>query len=101
MLVAPILSPVAMDRMIFPALLLSALVSLSSLIKPVPEGHLKAPEHLFFVGELSAVESKCITQGRIKMHHVGRRFSRRISVVIARVKWLCAAKADVFSAGGC
>ena len=36
---------------------------------------------------VSAVESKCSTQGRIKMHHLGRLFSRWIWVVVARVKW--------------
>lgn len=45
---------------------------------------------------MSAVESKCITQGRIKMHHLGRRFFRWISVVVARVKWLWAAGAAFF-----
>ena len=50
---------------------------------------------------LSAVESKCITQGRIKMHHLGRRFSRWISVVVARVKWLLGGESRVFSAVGC
>jgi hypothetical protein len=48
------------------------------------------------LAEMSAVESKCITQGRIKMHHLGRRFSKWISVVVARVKWLWAARAAFF-----
>ena len=36
--------------------------------------------------KLSVVELKCITQGRIQMHHLGRRFSKWIWVVVARVK---------------
>ena len=51
--------------------------------------------------QMSAVESKCITQGRIKMHHLGRRFSKWISVVVARVKLVMGGESRVFSAGGC
>jgi len=49
---------------------------------------------------MSAVESKCITQGRIKMHHLGRRFSKWILVVVARVKLVMGGESRVFSAGG-
>ena len=49
--------------------------------------HFDIPQNIDALVLMSAVESKCITQGRIKMHHLGRRFSRWISVVVARVKW--------------
>jgi hypothetical protein len=50
---------------------------------------------------MSAVELKCITQGRIKMHHFGRRFSSWISVMVARVKLVMGGESRVFSAAGC